>query len=158
MFWRRKSSEENAASSVLVAVKGRECDDEVVRLGCGLLVSKRAKLYLLSVIEVDRGLPSDKEIPPATAMAEEVLRRAEETARPFKRPMEAYVRQTRRAGVALVREAVDKAVDAIVLGLPYKKRYGSFTMGDTIPYVLQYAPCRVIVWRDPLRDANGAGS
>ena len=137
-------------------MKGRECDDDVVRLGCELLSSKRSKLYLLSVIEVDRGLPGDKEVPPATALAEEVLRRAEDAARPFKRPVEAYVRQTRRAGVALVREAVDKGVDTIVLGLPYKRRYGSFTMGDTIPYVLQHAPCRVVVWRDSLLGNVGA--
>ena len=100
-----------------------------MRLGCELLTSRRAKLYLLSVIEVERGLPGDKEIPPATARAEEVLQRAEEVARPYKRSVEAYVRQTRRAGVAVVREAVDKGVGTIVLGLQYKERFGSFTLG-----------------------------
>ena len=148
---------QRSSSSVLVAINGRECDKEVVRLGCELLTSRSAKLYLLSVIEVERGLPGDKEIPPATARAEEVLQRAEEVARPYKRSVEAYVRQTRRAGVAVVREAVDKGVGTIVLGLQYKERFGSFTLGDTIPYVLEHAPCRVIVWRDPLLE-NGTAT
>ena len=40
-------------SSVLVAVRGERCDDEVVRLGCELLNSSKGKLYVLNVIEVE---------------------------------------------------------------------------------------------------------
>ena len=53
--------------------------------------------------------------------------------------------QASQTGSAVVREAFDKKVDAIVLGIPYRERYGSFNMGDTVPYVLENAPCRVIV-------------
>ena len=49
-----------------------------------------------------------------------------------------------------VQEAVDKSVDAIVLGLPYREVYGSFSMGETAPYVLRNAPCKVILWRSSL--------
>ena len=141
-------------SSVLVAVRGERCDDEVVRLGCELINSSKGKLYVLNVIEVERGFPEDAEIPPATAKAEEVLQRAERVVKSYKCSTEAYMRQTRRAGVAGVREAVDKEVDTIVLGVPYRELYGSFTLGDTIPYVLKHAPCRVIIWRDPTLDAS----
>ena len=140
---------------MLVAVKGEECDEEVVRLGCQLVDSTRGRLYVLSVIEVERGLPGDKNIPPATARAEEVLQRAEGIVKSYKRDTVAYMRQTRRAGVAIVGEAVDKMVDAIVLGVPYKERFGSFTLGDTVPYVLKHAPCRVILWREH-NPQNGA--
>ena len=144
-------------SSVLVAVRGERCDDEVVRLGCDLLNSSKGKLYVLSVIEVERGFPEDKDIPSATAKAEEVLQRAEEVVKSYKCSTEAYMRKTRRAGVAVVREAVDKGVDTIVLGVPYRERYGSFTLGDTIPYVLEHAPCRVIVWREPTLGVSANG-
>ena len=99
-------------SSALVAVRGVECDDDVVRLACELLSAQKGNLYILHVIEVERGLPV---------------------------------------------EAVEKAVDSIVLGLPYRERYGSFSMGETIPYVLKNAPCRVILWRDPMWEASSNG-
>ena len=41
--------------------------------------------------------------------------------------------------------------DAIVLGLPYKVRFGGdFALGLTIPYVFKNAPCRVFVIREPV--------
>jgi hypothetical protein len=37
------------------------------------------------------------------------------------------------------------------VGLPYRKRFGGdFAMGTTIPYILQNAPCQVIVAREPV--------
>jgi len=144
-------------SSVLVAVRGDRCDDELVRLGCELVNFNKGKLYVLNVIEVERGFPEDAELPPATAKAEEVLQRAERMAKSYKCAIEAYMRQTRRAGVAVVRESVDQDVDTILLGVPYRERYGAFTLGDTIPYVLKHAPCRVIVWRDPTLELSNNG-
>ena len=137
-------------SSVLVAVGGEQCDDHVVRLACELLNSNKDKLYILYVIEVDRGLPVDAEVASATAKAEEVLGRVEEVARSRKFKTEGELVQARQAGSAVVREAFDKKVDTIVLGIPYGERYGSFNLGETVPYVLENAPCRVIVWRDPV--------
>lgn len=136
-------------SSVLVAVGGEQCDDEVVRLGCELLNSGKGKLHILYVIEVDRGFPLDAEIPPATVKGGEVLQHVEEVVQPYRCSVEADIVQTRRAGSAVVQEAVDRRVDTILLGAPYLEKFGSFTLGDTIPYVLEHAPCRVIVWRDP---------
>ena len=41
-------------------------------------------------------------------------------------------------------------VGKIVVGCPHEEKFGSFSLGDTIPYVLKNAPCSVIVWRDPI--------
>jgi nucleotide-binding universal stress UspA family protein len=137
-------------SSVLVAVRGEPCDDEVVKLACELLNSRSDDLYLLYVIEVERGIPLDAEIAPATAKGEEILTHVEELARSYKLKPVAELVQARQAGSAVVGEAADKNVEAIVLGIPYREQFGSFSMGETIPYVLRNAPCRVIVWRDPV--------
>ena len=145
-------------SSVLAAVDGEQCHDEVVRLACGLLKSNKEKLYLLYVIEVDRGLPVDAEITSATAKAEEVLRRMEDVARSLKFKIEGELVQARQMGSAVVREAFDKNVDAIVLGVPYRERNGSFYLGETVPYVLENARCRVVVWRDPMSENPTNGS
>ena len=46
-------------------------------------------------------------------------------------------------------EAIELGADAIIVGLPYRKRFGGdFAMGTTIPYILQNAPCEVIVARE----------
>ena len=145
----RKKNRNINASAVLVTVTGNQSDEEVVRLACELVDSKKGRVYILYVIEVERGLPVDAEIGPATAKGEEVLKHVEQVAKAYKCPTEAEMVQARQAGLAVVQEAVEKSVDTILLGIPYREAYGSFSMGDTIPYVLKNAPCRVIVWRDP---------
>ena len=145
-----RKAKDTALSSALVAVTGDGADDDAVRLACEMLASQKAQLYLVYVIEVERGLPVDAEIGAATSRAEEVLNHVEEVARPYKFDTQAELLQSRRAGHALVQEAVEKGVDAIILGLPYRYTYGSFSMGDTAPYVLKNAPCKVILWRDPI--------
>ena len=144
-------------SSALVAVRGDKCDDEAVQLACELLKSSKGMLYILYVIEVERGLPVDAEIDLATARGEEVLSHLELVAGRYKCRTKAELIQARHAGSGVVQEAVEKAVDSIVLGLPYRERYGSFSMGKTIPYVLKNAPCRVILWRDPMWEASSNG-
>lgn len=135
-------------SSVLVAVSGDKADDEAVQLACELVKSRKGNLYILYVIEIERGFPIDAEIAPATARGEEILKHMEGIAKPYKCRTEAELIQARDIGSAVVQEAVDREVDTIILGIPYKERYGSFSMGDTVPYLLKNAPCRVIVSRD----------
>jgi hypothetical protein len=54
-----------------------------------------------------------------------------------------------------VDEAVALEADAIILGLPYKVRFGGdFAIGETIPYVFKNAPCRVLVVREPVADSE----
>ena len=138
-------------SSVLVAVRGEPSDDDAIRLGCELISAAKGMLYILYVIEVERGFPVDAEIAPSTAKGEEVLKHMEEVAGGYKCNMEAELVQARQAGSAVVQEAMDKGVDAIILGIPYRERFGSFSLGATIPYVLKNASCQVMVWRDSLR-------
>ena len=136
-------------SSVLVPVSGDSCDEEMVRLACDLLESSRSMIHILYVIEVERGFPVDAEVTPAAAEGEQVLKDMESVARNYKCQMEAKLVQARKAGTAVVQEAVDKGVDAIVVGTSYKRPFGSYSLGESIPYILKNAPCRVIVSRDP---------
>ena len=138
----------NGLSSILVAVGGKGSDDDAVKLACELLDSQKGNLYIVYVIEVERSLPLDAESAPATAKGEEVLKHMEEVAELYKCETQAELLQSRQAGLAVVREAAEKQVDAVVLGVPYKEEYGSFTLGETVPYVLKNAPCKVILWRD----------
>ena len=144
-------------SSVLVVVNGEQHDEEVVRLGCELLNSHKGRLHILYVIEVERGLPVDAEVGPAIAKAEEVLQHMEVVVKPYKCKAEAELVQARQAGSAVVQEAYDKKVDTIVLAVPHRQPFGSFSFGETIPFVVNSAPCSVILWRDPAWDVPSDG-
>lgn len=145
-------------SSALVAVRGDANEDETVRLAGELLNSSKSTMYILYVIEMERGLPLDAEVGASTAKGEQVLKHMEEIAKRYKCKTEAHLLQARQAGGAVIQEAVNRKVDAILIGMPYDGRYGAFSMGDTVPYLLKNAPCRVILCRDarPLRTVNEA--
>ena len=147
-----------AESSILVPVTGESSDENVVRLACELLGGQKGQLHILYVIEVERGLPLDVEIIPATAKGEEVLKHMEEVAKTYKCKTEAELVQARQSASAVVQQAVEKDVDTVIVGTPYTERYGSFSLGATIPYVVKNAPCRVIVWRDSAWNASTNGN
>ncbi len=56
--------------------------------------------------------------------------------------------QAREAGPAIVDEASEEEVDLILMGLAYKKRFGEFSLGTAAPYILQHAPCPVLLLRE----------
>ena len=59
--------------------------------------------------------------------------------------IETVLLQARDVGAAIVDEASERGADLLVLGLPYRKRFGGdFAIGRTIPYVFKNAPCAVM--------------
>lgn len=118
-------------------------------MACELLESSQSMVHILYVIEVERRFPLDAEVDTAAAAGEAVLRDMESVARNYKCRTDAELLQARKAGVAVVQEAMDRGVDAIMVGTPFKRQFGSYSLGDSIPYILKNAPCRVIVSREP---------
>jgi hypothetical protein len=135
-------------SSALVAVRGNANEEDAIKLAGELLNNSKSTMYILYVIEMARGLPLDAEVSVSSARGEQVLKRMEHLARRFKCKTEANLLQARQAGGAVIREAVDKKVDAIIINMPYNEQYGTFSLGETVPYLLKNAPCRVILCRD----------
>ena len=82
-----------------------------------------------------------------------VLDMAEAAAEAAKVKLEPVLLQARDVGAALVDEATERQSDLLILGLPYRKRFGGdFAIGRTIPYVLKNAPCPVWVVREPMTE------
>lgn len=135
---------------ILVPVHDNGCDDEALRLAGEIARTNKAKVHALYVIEVKRDLPLDAEIAQETSKAEKVLHHLEQLGRDLKCSVEATLLQARDVGPAVVQEAVERGSELIVMQMPYKKRFGSFTLGDTIPYILKNAPCQVILCRDAM--------
>lgn len=144
-------------SSVLVPVEGSSSDQAAVELACNLASVWKGTVYVLHVIEIERSLPLDAELPDAAMRAEEVLTAMEDVAKPHKCKVQAEMLQSRRAGPAIVQASADRQVDAIVVGADYATSYGSFSLGATVPYLLENAPCKVILWRNGVAQPGAAG-
>jgi nucleotide-binding universal stress UspA family protein len=130
---------------------GSPVDRDVVEFGCKLARSDHAQLVAVYVVEVDWRHDLDDDLDAEREEASRALDVAEGLAERARVRLETQLLQARDVGAALVDEAVALGADAIVLGLPYKVRFGGdFAMGLTIPYVFKNAPCRVFVIREPV--------
>ena len=63
----------------------------------------------------------------------------------------------RQAGRAIVEEAVQRRSEVIMVGTTRKRRIGNMTFGKTTDYVLDHAPCEVLLNLVP-RDYPTEGS
>ena len=137
---------------VMAVVRGDPSDDNAVTHAADLVRPHKGKLYVLYVIRMGRGLPVDAESPDEVRRGEEALLHAERLARIARGDLEAHLVQAREFGHAVVHEAVVREVDAIVIGTPYPMEFGDFSLGEDLLYVLQHAPCTVLLWREPPKD------
>jgi nucleotide-binding universal stress UspA family protein len=135
---------------ILVAVSGKDADVEAVKLACDLAKKSKAKVHVVYVIEVKRSLPLDAVIDSEIEKAEKVLTSAEDIAADREYEVETDLIQAREVGPAIVDEAMERKVDLVLMGVTYKKRFGVFGLGRVIPYVLEEAPCRVLLCREPM--------
>lgn len=135
----------------VLSLNGGPVDDLVIDFGCKLARSDGSELVAVYVLEVDWRHHLDDDLEEHREEASRALDLAEGMAEKEKVPLESTLLQARDVGAALVDEAVALEADAIVMGLPYKVRFGGdFAIGDTIPYVFKNAPCRVFVVREPV--------
>lgn len=123
----------------------------MVTLGCQLAKLTSAELVAIHVIEVDWSHELSDELTTENEAASAVLDVAEGIAERHKIKLTGDLLQAREVAAALVDEAIEIGADAIILGLPYRKRFGGdFAIGATIPYVFQNAPCQVLVARESM--------
>jgi len=131
---------------ILLPVIGTEADEQAVRLACGLAKKNKSKISAVYVITIKRALPLEAEIEPEIGKGEEVLDHIESIAEEEGVEIETDLLQAREVGPAIVDEAIEMEVDLILMGVTYKQRFGQFTLGNVVPYVLKNAPCRVILY------------
>ena len=136
----------------VIALNGGPSDARIVRLVVGL-APKGAELIAVHVVEIDWTLPLDADIAGRSEDVQRVLDLAEGIAEDYKQHMEPVLLQARDVGAAIVDEATERDADLLVVGLPYRTRFGGdFAIGRTIPYILQNAPCTVWVVREPMSE------
>jgi nucleotide-binding universal stress UspA family protein len=135
----------------VLALGGAPIDVRMVRLAAELARQSKAELVGVHVVEIDWSLPLDADIAGRSEEVQRILDTAEAGAEEARVMLEPVLLQARDVGAALVDEATERDADLLVLGLPYRKRFGGdFAIGRTIPYVLKNAPCAVWVVREPI--------
>jgi nucleotide-binding universal stress UspA family protein len=134
-------------------LNGGPSDLTIVRLAAEYARSTKAELIAVHVVEIDWTLPLDADIAGHSEDVQRILDAAETVAEAAKASLDPVLLQARDVGAAIVDEATEREADLLVLGLPYRTRFGGdFAIGRTIPYVLKNAPCAVWVVRQPMNE------
>ena len=128
-------------------VIGTEADEETIKLACELAKRYKSKILAIYVIKIKRSLPIDAEIESEIQKAEGVLDFNEGIAEEQDYEIDTDVLQARDAGPAIIDEAVESGANLILMGIKHKTRFGQFSLGHVVPYVLQNAPCPVILYQ-----------
>jgi len=137
----------------VLALNGGASDARIVRLLASAATKTKIELIAVHVVEIDWTLPLDADIAGRSEDVQRVLDSAEEIAEAFKVKLEPVLLQACDVAAAIVDEATERGADLLVVGLPYRKRFGGeFAIGRTIPYILQNAPCSVWVVREPMNE------
>src|SRR4051812_28322662 len=169
----REDTREAEYGSILVPVFGNSLDDDIIQTAGRLAAEEAtdeaagegATIEALWVFEVPMALPIDARLPDAQLeRARAALRRAKAVGEEYAgvEVATATVR-ARRRGQAIVEEAKRRGVEAIVLAAeePSRIRGGALLggrtpldnfVGDVTKYVVQKAPCRVILTAPPAQD------
>lgn len=142
-----------AFTRAVLALNGGPTDPLIVRLVAEIAHQIKAQVVAVHVVEIDWTLPLDANVADRSEEAQRVLDLAEALAEHHRLPLETVLLQARDVGAALVDEAAERSADLLVVGLPYRKRFGGdFAIGRTVPYVLKNAPCAVWVVREPIHE------
>jgi APA family basic amino acid/polyamine antiporter len=142
---------------LLVPIVGSRITDEMMVLACQLATEKQSAVDALYVIEVPFNLPLDARLPQERENAKALLEQAAVIADQFGVTMTPIVVTARAAGRAIVDEAKERRSEVIILGATRKRRFTDRAFGGTIDYVLQHAPCEVLVNLVPLEGVYAEG-
>ena len=132
-------------NQILVPIVGSRISDEMMVLACQLATEKKASIDGLYVIEVPLNLPLGARLTNERAKADRVLATAGRVADAFKVQFTPHVVTARQAGKAIVEEAVERRSEVIMLGTVRKRRIGNLVFGRTADFVLDHAPCEVLL-------------
>jgi APA family basic amino acid/polyamine antiporter len=165
----RHENVEAEFGSILVPISGSPLDDDIVQTAGRLagesrddLVEEGAMIEAIWVFEMPLSLPLDAPLPDAQIQrARDALKRAKAVGEEYEGVQVATTTvRARRAGQAIVQEARRRGVEAIVLAAeaPSRIRGGGLLggvgpledyVGDVTRYVINKAPCRVILTAPP---------
>ncbi len=153
---------EDRVKRLVVPVSGLRCDERAIRVAAQIADRKAIELTLIHVVEVNQQLPLDAELPAEIERGEAILRGAEDFAEALLTgkgvQVQSELLQARSAGTAVVDEAIERGADLIIMAARLRSKHGKVGLGETSRYILQSAPCELILLRQAIghteRDAG----
>jgi basic amino acid/polyamine antiporter, APA family len=134
--------------NILVPIAPGYASEEAMDLACRLAAERRAAIVAVSVVEVPLELPLDAYLPDEVQAANEALDEAGAIAESYGVRVIPRIVRARKAGRAIVDEAIRRGSEIIVMGGPRRVRLRAGRrqiFGDSVDFVLKHAPCRVMV-------------
>lgn len=125
-------------------------------MACRIARRQKARLYVLTVLELKRSVPLGTVQEEEMQAAEALLQAADTVAAELDVEVETEILQAREAGPAIVDEVSQWGADLLIIGMPFRERYGEFHMGKTVPFLLRHAACRALLFREPPPRADPA--
>lgn len=152
-----QSPSEHRVNRIVVPVNGQRYDERAIRVAAQIAAKKSIDLAVVHVVEVPQQLPLDAEIPGEIERGEAILRSAEDLAITLldgkNVRIDAELLQARSAGTAIVDEAIERRTHLIVMAARIRVRHGRASLGETARYILQSAPCEVLLLRQAVSPA-----
>jgi APA family basic amino acid/polyamine antiporter len=130
---------------LLVPVTEGLASDEAMEVAARLASERRARIVAITVLEVPLHLPLDAELPEQEDEADAVLDEARAIGDSYGVDVITRIVRGRRAGRAIVDEAIRRNAEIVVMGASRRERRGKAIFGETVDFVLKHAPCRVMV-------------
>ena len=135
----------NYRTIVVPVVRSYESEEALVA-GARLAAERRATIAVVHVIEVPLDRPLDAIDPEEEDKADDLLDQARGLVETYGVRTVARLVRARRAGPAIVEEAMQRDAELIVVGTPRRRlKRGAAIFGSTVDYVLKSSPCRVLL-------------
>jgi APA family basic amino acid/polyamine antiporter len=131
--------------SVLVPVTRSPESEEALVAAARLAAERGATIAIVHVLEVPLSLPVNADLPEEEDAANDLLDEARALVESYGVRAVVRLARARRAGPAIVEEAVRRGAELIVVGAPRRFGLRGPLFGKTVDYVLKASPVRVLV-------------
>lgn len=128
---------------ILAIITGSNADEYVATTASRLAKQMKSEVNLLYVIEVDRKLPIDMEVPAETEKGEIALSKIEEVMSRFKVKSKGEILQARFSGSAILSQSENIGADTIILA--HSKNISDNLYDNICEYVTDNTKCDVIM-------------
>ena len=129
---------------VVPVIRSAETEEALVA-AARLAAERGATIVLVGVVEVPLSLPLNADLPEEEAQADELLDEARALVEGYGVRAITRLTRARRAGPAVVEEAVRRNAELIVVGSGRRFGRRGPVFGKTVDYILKQSPVRVLV-------------
>jgi nucleotide-binding universal stress UspA family protein len=131
-------------------IRRNAATDRLVALAAQMVRPRDGQIELLAIIEVPFMLPLDAQVEEDEQYALDLLDHAEAIAKHITKNVTKRILKARRAGVAIVHEAEERAIDMILMAnSPVRVRGTTQQIDPAVEYVMKNAPCEVLILSSP---------